>query len=123
MNPADLFSKEPNPVNLAPGEVLFKAGDPGDTMYVVLEGTLDVLVGDRLVEKSVRGDLIGEMALIDQSPRSGTVVASEPAKLAKLDTAHFQRIIQLNPFFATHVMKILVNRIRRNDDRLKQVNA
>jgi len=93
-------------------------------MFVILEGSLDVLVDGRLVEKSVRGDLIGEMALIDQSPRSGTVVAAEPAKLAKLDPAQFQRIVQLNPFFATHVMKILVNRIRRNDhERLKKEDS
>jgi CRP-like cAMP-binding protein len=121
MNPADLFSNEPNPLHLAPGEVLFKAGDPGDVMFVVLEGSLDIMVDNRLVEKSVRGDIIGEMALIDESSRSGTVAASEASTLAKLDTARFQRLIQLNPFFATHVMKVLVNRIRRSDhERLKK---
>ena len=65
MNPAELFSHESNPLRLAPNEVLFKTGDPGDAMYVLLEGALDILVNDRLVEQSARGDIIGELALID----------------------------------------------------------
>jgi CRP-like cAMP-binding protein len=113
MNPADLFTHEANPVRLAPGETLFKAGDAPDGMFVLLEGALKVLVGDEVVESPTRGAIIGEMALIDQSPRGATVVASDASSLAKLDERRFQRIIQLNPFFATHVMKILADRIRR----------
>lgn len=124
MNAAELFSNEPNPVHLAPGEVLFKAGDHGEAMFVVIEGSLDIIVDDRIVAKSIRGDLIGEMALIDQSPRSATVTACEASTLAKLDTARFQRLIQINPFFATHVMKVLVDRIRRSDhERLQKTKS
>jgi CRP/FNR family cyclic AMP-dependent transcriptional regulator len=100
--------------------MLFKSGDPGDAMFVVLEGALDILVGDRVVERSIRGDIIGEMALIEKSPRSGTVVSREASTLARLDTARFQRLIQINPFFATHVMKVLVDRIRRSDQERAQ---
>ncbi len=124
MNPAELFSNEPNSLHLAPGDVLFTVGDPGDAMFVVLEGALDIIVDGSVVEKSTRGDIIGEMALIDKSPRSGTVTAREASTLAKLDTARFQRLIQLNPFFATHVMKVLVDRIRRSDHaRLQKANT
>jgi CRP-like cAMP-binding protein len=115
MNPIDLFSNESNPVYLAPGQVLFNAGDPPDSMFVVLEGSLDVLVNGRVVENSQPGAIIGEMALIDQSPRGATVVAHETSKLARLDTLRFHRIIQQNPFFATHVMKVLVGRVRQMD--------
>jgi CRP-like cAMP-binding protein len=115
MNPADLFSHETNPVRLATGETLFKAGDAPDAMYVLLE-----LVAGQVVENSTRGAIIGEMALIDQSPRGATVVAREPASLAKLDATRFQRLIQQNPFFATHVMKVLVERIRHMDRLLTQ---
>src|SRR5260221_8913614 len=99
MNPANLFTNEANPVRLAPGETLFKAGDPGDAMYVLLNGTLDILVGDKVVENSTRGAIIGEMALIDQSPRGATVVARATATLAKLDALPFQRLISQNPIF------------------------
>jgi len=120
MNPADLFAHDDNPVRLAPDEILFKIGDAPDGMFVLLEGALDVLVDDRVVENAVRGAVIGEMALIDQSPRGATVVAREPSRLAKVDARRFQRLIQQNPFFATHVMKVLADRIRHMDQLLAQ---
>jgi CRP-like cAMP-binding protein len=112
MNPADLFAHEENPVILAAGETLFHAGDPADGMFVVLEGSLNVLVGDKVVENSQRGAILGEMALVDNTPRGASVVAVQTSKLAKVDQRRFQRLIQQNPFFATHVMKELVERIR-----------
>ena len=120
MNPADLFSRESNTTNLTPGETLFKAGDPGDAMFVLLEGSMVVMVGDRVVENSTRGAILGEMALIDQSPRVATVVAREPSRLAKIDQRRFLHLIQLNPFFATHVMKVLADRIRQMNELLGQ---
>ena len=59
MNPADLFSRETDTINLAPGDTLFKAGDPGDAMFVLLEGAMDVVVGDKVVEHSTRGAIVG----------------------------------------------------------------
>ena len=120
MNPADLFSRETNTVNLAPGDTLFKAGDPGDAMFVLLEGSMVVMVGDKVVENSARGAIVGEMALIDQSPRGATVVAREPCRLAKIDQRRFLHLIQLNPFFATHVMKVLADRLRQMNQLLEQ---
>jgi CRP-like cAMP-binding protein len=120
MNPADMFSHEPHPVHLGAGEVLFHMGDPADGMYVLLEGTVDIVIGGHVVENSTRGSIIGEMALIDQSRRGATVVARTDASLAKIDEARFRRIIQQNPFFATHVMKVLANRIRHMDTLLVQ---
>lgn len=112
MNPADLFAHEENPVILAAGETLFRAGDAADGMFVVLDGSLNVLVGEQVVENSRRGAILGEMALVDNTPRGATVVAVEPSRLAKVDARRFQRLIQQNPFFAMHVMKELVDRIR-----------
>lgn len=118
MNPADLFTLEENPILLAAGETLFRAGDAADAMYVLLEGSLNVLVGDTVVEHSRRGAILGEMALVDSSKRGATVVAVEPSKLAKVDQRRFHRLIQINPFFATHVMQELAGRIRQMNRRL-----
>ena len=81
-------------------------------MYVLLEGSVDVLVGGKAVEHSERGAILGELALIDQSPRTATVVAKDSAKLAKVDERRFNFLIGQNPFFATHVMKVLADRLR-----------
>ncbi len=113
MNPADLFSQQDDVVRLAPGEVLFREGERGDAMFVLLEGTMDIIIGDKVVENSQRGAIIGELALIDQSPRGATAVARNPTRLAKVDQRRFHFLIQQNPFFATHVMKELADRLRR----------
>ena len=113
MDPADLFSQQEDHVLLAPGEVLFKEGEQGDAMFVLLEGTMDIIVGGKIVENSGRGAIIGEMALIDQSPRGATAVARGPVRLARVDQSRFHFLIRQNPFFATHVMKRMADRLRQ----------
>jgi len=121
MNPADLFSHETDPIRLGADEILFREGDAADAMFVVLEGAVNVIVGDKVVEVARRGAVLGEMALIDHAPRGATLVAAEPSALAKIDERRFQRLIQQNPFFATHVMKVLADRIRQMNELLKQI--
>jgi CRP/FNR family cyclic AMP-dependent transcriptional regulator len=118
MNPADLFSHQTDTVNLAPGEILFQAGAAGDAMFVVLEGKLEICVGEKIVETSARGAIIGEMALIDHSPRIATVVAKEASRLVKIDQRRFHFLIQQNPFFATHVMQVLAERLRQMNKQI-----
>jgi CRP/FNR family transcriptional regulator, cyclic AMP receptor protein len=113
MNPANLFKFDTNTTDLAAGDVLFNQGEPGDCMFVLIEGSMDVIVDGVLVEKSTSGSMLGEMAIIDSSPRGATVVATEPCRLAKIDEKRFNFIIQSNPFFAKQVMKVLVERVRR----------
>jgi CRP/FNR family transcriptional regulator, cyclic AMP receptor protein len=115
MNPANLFEKETDTINVVAGEVLFQTGDAPDGMFVLLEGSMDVVVGDTVVEHSIRGAILGELALIDNSPRVATVIAREPSRLVKLDQRRFNFLIQQNPFFATHVMKVLADRLRHMD--------
>jgi CRP-like cAMP-binding protein len=118
MNPAELFRHEPDAVNLSPGEILFQQGDPGSHMFVVLEGAVEIVVGTQVVETAGPGAIIGEMALIDQSPRTATVKAKEGSRLAKIDVQRFHFLIRQNPYFAVHVMKVLSDRLRRMDQRL-----
>ena len=58
------------------------------------------------------GSLIGEMELIDDSPRTANAVAKSPSRLAQIDRRRFHFLVQQTPHFATHVMKILANRLR-----------
>jgi CRP/FNR family cyclic AMP-dependent transcriptional regulator len=112
MNPAELFRHDSNALELAPGDFLFREGETGDKMYVLLEGNMEILLGDIVLETSGPGSLIGEMALIDSSPRTATVVAKTPCRLAQIDLRRFHFLVQQTPNFATHVMRTLANRLR-----------
>ena len=112
MNPADLFRQDSDAVELAPGDFLFREGDKRDKMYVLLEGEVDIRLGDYVVESAKSGALIGEMALIDDSPRAANAVAKTPCRLAAIDKRRFHFLVQQHPQFATHVMKELADRLR-----------
>jgi len=58
------------------------------------------------------GALLGEMALVDSSPRTATVIATEHCRLAKIDERRFHFLVQQTLYFATHVMKVLTERLR-----------
>src|SRR5437763_11996874 len=94
MNPAELVSRDDDSVCLAPGQTLFREGETGDCMYVLLEGSADVFVGEVLVESVTPGALLGEMALVDSSLRTATVVATMPARLARIDERRFHFLVQ-----------------------------
>ena len=112
MNPAELFRKETDTVQLAQGDFLFREGEKGEKMYVLLEGEMEILLGDFVLETVGPGALIGEMALIDDSPRTASVVAKTPCRLAEIDRRRFHFLVQQTPHFATHVMKTLADRLR-----------
>ena len=112
MNPADLFRQETDTVQLAPGDFLFREGETGDRMYVLLEGEIDIFLGDFVLETAGPGSLLGEMALIEDTPRTANAVAKSPAKLAQIDRRRFHFLVQQTPHFATHVMKTLADRLR-----------
>src|SRR5215470_8220815 len=88
MNPAELFRQETNTVQLAPGEFLYREGDKADEMYVLLEGEIDIRIGD-YVKTEREGALIGEVAFVDDSPRAANAVAKSACRLAQIDWNSF----------------------------------
>jgi CRP/FNR family transcriptional regulator, cyclic AMP receptor protein len=112
MNPGELFRQETDALQLAPGDFLFREGDSGDKMYVLLEGEIEIFLGDFMLETAGPGVLIGEMALIDDSPRTANAVAKTACRLAQIDRRRFYFLVQQYPHFATHVMKTLADRLR-----------
>jgi CRP-like cAMP-binding protein len=112
MNPADLFRQETDTVQLAPGDFLFREGDKRDNMYVLLEGEMDIRLGDYVVETAKEGALIGEMALIDDSPRAANAMAKSACRVAPINQRRFDFLVQQHPHFARHVMKELADRLR-----------
>jgi CRP/FNR family cyclic AMP-dependent transcriptional regulator len=94
MNPAELFHHDKDTVELTQRDTLFHEGKRGDCMYVLLQGSADVLIGETIVESATPGALLGEMALVDSSPRTATVVATTPCRLAKIDERRFHFLVQ-----------------------------
>jgi MFS family permease len=76
-------------LDLRPGEVLIREGDPGDRFYAVIDGGLDVTVNGRPAGRVVRGDGIGEIALLNSVPRTATVTATSPSSVLALDRDAF----------------------------------
>jgi CRP/FNR family cyclic AMP-dependent transcriptional regulator len=112
MNPAELFRQETDTLDLGPGDYLFQEGDTGEKMYVLLEGEIEIFLGDFVLETAEPGMLIGEMALIDDGPRTANAVAKTACRLTPIDRRRFHFLVQQHPHFATHVMKTLADRLR-----------
>ena len=103
------------PQTYEPGEKVFIEGSPGTTMYVVLDGNIEINVGGKSMEVAGRGAIIGEMSLIDSSTRSATVVAKDFCVLAQVNRSQFLSLMQKTPLFGLSVMKSLVTRLRNVD--------
>ena len=115
----NVFKNETNFQILEPGTVIFKRGDPSDFMYAVLEGEVDIIVEDKIVSTVHSGSLFGEMALIDNGPRSATAQVKSTAKVVPVDKRRFMFMIQQTPFFALQVMQLMAERIRQFDNNLR----
>ena len=98
-----------------PGEKVFVEGSPGNTMYVILDGNVEISVAGKLIEIAGPGMIVGEMALIDSCNRSATVVAKDYCVLAQVNESEFLTLMEMTPRFGLSVMKILVTRLRNMD--------
>ncbi len=97
------------------GQQIFAAGDPGDLMFVVKDGEVEIVVHGTVVEPIGPGSILGEMALIDQNPRSATAVAKTDCQLVPINEKRFQFLVQQTPYFALEVMRVLAKRLRHMD--------
>lgn len=114
-----IFSRERNLVSVKAGEVLFRAGDPAECMYVVLSGQARIGDGNVVFEELSPGGMVGEMALIDHAPRSATVTAVTDCTLAEIDEKRFLFLVQQTPSFALNLMRLLSHRLRRMNSLVK----
>ena len=97
------------------GQHIFTAGQPGDMMYVVKEGEVEVVINGKVIDTVGPGGILGEMALIDRRPRSATAIAKTDCKLVSVNEQRFQRLVQQTPHFALQVMKVMAQRLRQMD--------
>src|SRR5574341_1467282 len=105
------------------GSIIMAAGDPTDSLYIVLSGRLKVMMSDADGKEVILtilgpGEFFGEMGLIDDSPRSASVVAIEPCELLSIAKRDFKRCLEQNFEMAMAVMRGLVKRLREADRKI-----
>jgi CRP/FNR family cyclic AMP-dependent transcriptional regulator len=118
MNLVNLFKHSKDTTYFMEGSMLFQQGDPGDFMFVLLEGKVEVQVQMRPVFIAGPGDIIGEMALIDSKKRSASAVAKTDCRVVSVDEKRFIYMVNQTPYFALHVMQVLADRLRNMDQRI-----
>ncbi len=109
----DLFKHSEDYIEFRAGSRIFEEGQPGDTMYAIVEGEVDIVSRGRVLEAAGPGGIVGELALIDRSVRSASALARTDCKLVPVDAKHFQYMVGQTPFFALQVMRIMAERLRR----------
>jgi CRP/FNR family transcriptional regulator, cyclic AMP receptor protein len=101
--------------NFTKGKTIFQEGDRGDEFFIVMRGQVEIRSGDRHFETLGPDGIFGEMALIDDGPRSAAAIALTDVTLAPIKEAQFLFLVQNTPFFALSVMRVLARRLRRQN--------
>ncbi|MEX1143573.1 MAG: ATP-binding protein [Anaerolineales bacterium] len=109
---------------LEKGEVLFEEGNPGNQAFVIENGQVEILKASagREVLLAVRGpgELIGEVALLDEAPRMASVRARSPAKLIAIDKASFDELLRSSPTALNAMYRTSLARLRETQSALQQ---
>jgi len=96
-----------------PGEAVVREGEPGETLFVVLQGEGKVVRNGRKVGAVMPGDFFGELAAIDAQPRSASVVAVTPLVVLRLFRRHLMALLEDEPQLTLKLLDGIVRRIRQ----------
>ncbi len=107
-------------VELNPGDILFREGDMGNSMFVVLSGEVVIAKGATTIAHRRRGDYFGEMTLLENKPRSATVTAISQSRVLEILKAQFHHHFASNPGSLLGVLKTVSGRSRENLTALEQ---
>lgn len=94
------------------GDVIFSQGDAANELYVIQSGQVEIRLGNRLLETVPERGIFGEMALVDNAPRSATAVAATDVRLVPVGEKQFLFLLGHTPYFALNVMRVLARRLR-----------
>ena len=119
----DLLSKLMTEQHFSPGEIIFKEGELGDSMFIIWSGRGAVVKGDfqspTILGYRGAGEIIGEMALLENQPRSASVVAIETIRALKIVRDDFETLLSSNPTMGLSILGTLSARLRAADDTRK----
>ena len=106
--------------NYENGEIIFKEGDAGDSMFIVIDGEISIKKGDKLLAKLERGASLGEMALLDHETRSADAMAEKDSVLLKINQDVFYELMESNADIMKQIIKLLTSRIREANTKLER---
>ncbi len=104
-------ARKTDEVTYPSGATVVREGDPGDALYIIVEGSVEVLTGGRVVAQMTAGDFFGEISLFDKEPRSATVVAVDDVVLLTLKSSDFETLLKIH-YVARTALESLAKRFR-----------
>ena len=104
-------------VDVAPGRVLAREGGGGHEFIIVLDGEVEIRQDDEVVATCGAGDYVGEIALIDNRPRTATVVATSPAVLDVIGQREFADLLADEPEIAEQIRTTAARRLEDDERR------
>ncbi len=118
MDVRTLFNEKSKIQKLKEGIVIFEEGSKGHLMYVILEGEVEIVIAGKTIDTIKAGQMLGEMAMIDERSRSATAITKTDCQMVSLDRDHFYAMISEQPIFAQAVLQTLAQRLRRANFKL-----
>jgi signal transduction histidine kinase len=119
-NSRDLLARVMSQHYYTKGEIVVREGEPGDSMYIIWSGWVGVFRGDALTPVVLGyrgpGEIIGEMSLIEDEPRSASIIALQELRLLKITRRNFQQLLNINPSVGMGMLRIISSRLRAADD-------
>lgn len=118
------LSKVIDELKVAEGHTLFQAGDPGDSLFIIQSGEIELFIKDTTGQKIVlatpsEGDMFGELAMLDYGPRTATAVALQDSDVLVLDRDDLVLLFQKKPEAALHMLAALSGLTRKADELLR----
>jgi CRP/FNR family transcriptional regulator, cyclic AMP receptor protein len=120
----ELLATRLETVQLPAGRTVCEYGDPGDSLFIVRKGAVEVFfrddTGGRIVlDTAGPGDFFGELSLLDGGPRSASVVVTEDLEALRLDREHLDEFLKNHPGAAISLLAAMGRRLRQTDERLR----
>jgi CRP-like cAMP-binding protein len=117
------MDKKMDQKKFAVDDIIFDEGQTGRVMYILVEGAVEICKKTpdgktllKLVNK--KNEMFGEMALIDDLPRSASAIAVEPTSVYEINESNFEHLVKTNGNFAFKIIQILSERIRNSNTRI-----
>lgn len=106
-------------VDFAPDEVIVAQGQTGNGLVIIMTGGVRIVAGNEELARLGPGEVIGELSVIDQRPRSATAYAVGPTTCLALASWDFVAVLEREPRLALNLLRELVTRLRGADDKLR----